>query len=148
MIQQGLVAVLGLVLLSGGGCSRGIQWRGLTFDPVHADARRDNKLTFVYFRHWAVIACTSFEENVLMSPRVLEALQSPGSFYAVVLDAYADRALARDWGIEDPPGVVVLDPKGRVLAVLSGKITIEELASALERAVAAYPAASQPARAP
>ncbi|MBU0617547.1 MAG: hypothetical protein KKI02_07505, partial [Planctomycetes bacterium] len=87
------------------GCSPGVQWRGLTFEPVHADARRDRKLTFVYFRHWAVVACTDFEENALKSPEVLEALRPGGPLYCAVLDAYADRRLASEWGIEDPPGV-------------------------------------------
>lgn len=130
------------------GCSPGIQWRGLTFEPVQADARRDHKLTFVYFRHWAVIACTNFEENVLKSPEVLQALRPNGPFYCAVLDAYADRRLAAEWGVEGPPAVVVLDPAERLLARLSGEITIERLLAAMQRAVEAFPTASQPAHAP
>jgi hypothetical protein len=125
-----------------------VQWRGLTFEPVHADARRDSKLTLVYFRHWAIVACTEFEENVLKSPQVLEALRPKGAFYCAVLDAYADRQLAGEWGIEGPPGVAILDPAGHVLERLSGEITIEQLVAALQRALEAFPAASQPARAP
>jgi hypothetical protein len=146
-----LLAV-GVFLASAGalseGCSPGVQWRGLTFEPVHADARRDRKLTFVYFRHWAVVACTDFEENVLKSPEVLEALRPDGPFYCAVLDAYADRRLASEWRIEGPPGIAVLDPAGRVLVRLSGEITIEQLLAATRQAVEMFPAASQPARAP
>jgi hypothetical protein len=140
--------LLGLAGALSSGCSPGVQWRGLIFEPVHADARRDNKLTFVYFRHWAVMACTDFEENVLKSPAVLEALRPDGAFYCAVLDAYADRRLASDWGIEAPPGVVILDPTGRVLARLAGKITAEQLLAAMTGAIDAFPAATQPARAP
>ncbi len=130
------------------GCSPGIQWRGVTFEPVHADACRDRKLTFVYFRHWAIIACTNFEENVLKSPEVLEVLRPGGAFYCAVLDAYVDRRLADEWGVEGPPGVVILDPADRVLARLSGEITGEQLLASLRRAIEAFPAASQSARGP
>jgi hypothetical protein len=139
---------LGLLGALPAGCSPGIRWHGLVFEPVYADARRDQKLTFVYFRHWAVIACTDFEENVLKDPEVLEALRPDGSFYCAVLDSYADRRLARDCGVEGPPAVAILDPDGRVLARLSGKITVEQLLAAIRTALQAYPAASRPARAP
>jgi hypothetical protein len=140
-----LLGLLGTLI---GGCSAGIHWRGLMFEPVYADAQRDQKLTFVYFRHWAVVACTDFEENVLKSPEVLEALRPDGPFYCVVLDAYADRRLASQWGIAGPPGVAILDPNDRVLARLSGKITVQQLLAAMQGAIEAFPAASQPARAP
>jgi hypothetical protein len=140
-----LLGLLGTLI---GGCSAGIRWRGLVFDPVYADAQRDQKLTFVYFRHWAVIACTDFEENVLKSPEVLEALRPDGPFYCAVLDAYADRRLASEWGVAGPPGVAILDPNDRVLARLSGKITVQQLLAAMQGAIEAFPAASQPARAP
>ena len=142
------VVLLGQAITLSAGCSPGVQWRGLIFEPVHADARRDNKLTFVYFRHWAIVACTEFEENVLKSPQVLDALRPDGAFYCAVLDAYADRRLASRWGVEDPPAVVILDPAGRVLARLNGEISIEELLAATQSAVEAFPTASQPARAP
>ena len=140
--------MLGLLGILIDGCSAGIHWRGLTFERVYADARRDQKLTFVYFRHWAVIACTGFEEDVLKSPEVLEALRPDGPFYCAVLDAYADRRLASDWDIAGPPGVAILDPNDRVLARLSGEITAEQLLAALQGAIEAFPAAGQPARAP
>ena len=140
--------LLGLAGALSEGCSPGVQWRGLVFEPVHAEARRDGKLTFVYFRHWAVVACTDFEENVLKRPEALEALRPNGPFYCAVLDAYADRRLASEWGIEDPPGVAILDPAGRVLVRLSGEITVEQLLAATRQAVEMFPAASQPARAP
>ncbi len=140
--------VLGLLGACTPGCSPGIHWRGLIFEPVHADAQRDQKLTFVYFRHWAVIACTDFEENVLKDPAVLHALRPDGAYYCVVLDAYADRQLAKDWGIEEPPGVAILDPEDHVLARLSGEISVEQLLAVIQEAVEAFPVASQPARTP
>jgi hypothetical protein len=143
-----VAVLLGLLGAFSPGCSPGIQWRGLTFEPVHADACRDQKLTFVYIRHWAMIACTNFEEDVLKSPEVLEVLRPGGAFYCAVLDAYADRRLASKWGVEGPPGVVILDPASRVIARLSGEITGEQLLAALRRAIEAFPAASQSARGP
>lgn len=127
-----------------GGCAQGVPWRGFTFDPVYNEAKRDHKLTFVYFRHWSVIACTNFEENVLKSQAVLDALRPSGPFYCVVLDAYVDRAIAREWGVTEVPGVVILEPEGRILSILTKEISTEQLLAALQSAVASYPTASQP----
>ncbi len=141
--------MIGLSAIFQGACSAGIAWRGLVFEPVHADARRDHKLTFVYFRHWAVLACTDFEENVLKMPEVRQALRPGGNYYCAVLDAYTDRALAEEWGVEGPPGVVILDPEERVLGRLSGEITVEQLLSMLRQATVTFsPGTTQPARAP
>ena len=84
---------------------------------------------------------------MLKSPPVLEALRPAGRFYCVVLDAYADRALAQNWGITQVPGVVILDSEGRKIATLVNEITTEQLLTALNEAVQANPAASQPQRA-
>jgi hypothetical protein len=140
--------VLGFVWVVAGACSPGIRWRGYTFDPVHADSRRDQKLTFVYFRHWAVVACTEFEDNVLKDPAAREALQPNGVFYCAVLDFALDRSLAEQWGIEAPPGVVILDPDNRVLARLSGQISLGQLLEAIETAKNEFSSAAQPASAP
>lgn len=128
------------------GCSPGVQWRGYTFDPVYADSRRDQKLTFVYFRHWAVTACTDFEEKVLKHPAVLQELHSGGAFYCAVLDFLLDRPLADQWQIAAPPGVVILAPDERVLAKLDGAITADDLLKALRAAKEAAPVATRSAR--
>lgn len=146
--QRRFAALLILGLAGVGGCAVGVQWRGWTFEPVHLDARRDQKLTFVYFRSSFSVACTNFEENILKSPPVLEALRPTGAFYCTVLDAYPDRALAQDWGVDKIPGVVILDPESRIVSKLTGEITAEQLLAALHDAVQAYPAASQPHRTP
>ncbi len=140
--------MLGFVWVFAGACSPGITWRGYTFDPVHADSRRDQKLTFVYVRHWAVVACTEFEENVLKDPAVREALHPNGVFYCAVLDFALDRSLAEQWGIEAPPGVVILDPDNRILACLSGQISLGPLLEAIETAKNEFSPAAQPASAP
>jgi hypothetical protein len=110
---------------------------------VHADSRRDQKLTFVYFRHWMVVACTDFEENVLKDAAVLEALHPNGEFYCAVLDFLVDRPLADQWGIEAPPGVVILAPDGRVLGRLSGQISLQQLLELIESAKAELGPATQ-----
>ena len=141
--------VLGVSAMFQGACSQGIAWRGLVFEPVHADARRDHKLTFVYFRHWAVIACTNFEESVLKTPEVRHLLRPEGNFYCVVLDAYTDRALAEEWGVPGPPAIVVLDSEERVLRCLSGTITVEQLLNLLREVENTFSSkTTQPARAP
>jgi len=134
-----------IVTLLSGGCSAGIKWHGYTFDPVHAEARRDEKLTFVYLRHWSVVACTDFEENVLKDPAVREAT---ADYYCVPLDILWDRPLADQWRIAEPPGVVILAPDGRVLARLTGEITKDGLLAAIQTARDEYTASTQPARAP
>ncbi len=125
------------VLLTAGGCANGIRWKDYTFDPVFRQSRADGRLTFVYFRNWAMVECTNFEETVLKDPTVLEILRPDGTFYCVPLEFYWDRPLAKKWGVEKPPAVVILDPAGCVLEKLSGKITTEQLISALEKAQAA-----------
>lgn len=146
IVRSGIVlGVLGTVL---GGCSAGVQWHGYTFEPVHSDATRDGKLTFVYFRHWAVIACTEFEENVLKQPAVLQALHPSGPFYATVLDFQWDRPLANRWGVDSPPAVVILDDQERVLTRLSGQITVEQLLKAVRAAGGSTAPETQPERGP
>jgi hypothetical protein len=135
------VSLLGLLCAFAGGCSPGIRWRGYSFDRVHADSQRDQKLTFVYFRHWAVIACTDFEDNVLKGPAVLQAT---AELYCVPLDFYWDRPLAEEWGVEAPPGVVILDPQSRVLARLSGEISTAQLLEAIQSAKDEFSRATRP----
>jgi hypothetical protein len=142
------IIVLGFVATVAGACSPGIRWRGYTFEPVLADSQRDGKLTFVYFRHWTVVACTEFEENVLKAPAVREQLQPNGAFYCAVLDFALDRSLAQQWGIEAPPAVVILAPDGRVLARLTGEISRDELLRAIETAKNEFGPATQPVSAP
>lgn len=137
--------MLGLFGASVAGCSQGIRWRSFTFDRVHADSRRDQKLTFVYFRHWSVIACTDFEETVLEDPAVLEAT---AELYCVPLDFHWDRPLAEEWGVEAPPGVVILDPQRRVLASLAGSPSAEQLLKAIESAKSDFAGATQSTRVP
>ena len=120
----------------------------MTFGPVHADARRDGKLTFVYLKHWTVVACAEFEEQVLESPEVIEALGADQPLYCAKLDGYANQRLARQWGVERLPGVVILDPGGVVLSCFSGAITEGEVLSAIRDAVASLSTASQRTRAP
>jgi hypothetical protein len=144
----GIGIALGLLCAFAGGCSPGIRWRGFSFAPVLAESQRDQKLTFVYFRDWAVVACTDFEENVLKHPAVLEALRPNGAFYCVPLQFTWDRPLAEQWGVELPPAVVIVDPEERLLLRLSGEISVEQLLDAIEAAKEEFPAATQPARAP
>ena len=132
------IAVAGVLMIVVGacslGCSPGIKWRGATYDSVHADSVRNHKLTLVYFRSWAKVECTDFEENVLKAPEVREALSPDGHFYCVPLDSHWDRSLAEQFGVDEPPTVVIVDDDGRVLSRLTGKITVKALLDALHEA--------------
>jgi hypothetical protein len=140
-----LTVALGVAGTFAAGCSPGIRWRGYTFEHVYADSQRDQKLTLVYFRHWSVIACTDFEENVLKNPEVLEATKD---LYCVPLDFRWDRPLADQWNIELPPGIVILAPDERVLASLYGEISLEQLLEAIQAAKSEFAPAPQPAEGP
>ena len=132
----------GLICATLCACAPGIQWRAYTFDPVFEESQRDDKLTFVYLRSWADPKCTQFEEQVLKSPRVLQAT---GALYCVPLEFAIDRELAQRWEVEASPAVVLLDPDGRVLTKLSGEITIERLLSAVASAQTTHAVAKETA---
>lgn len=138
----GPLALLALAVATQAGCAPGVAWRNYVYEPVRADAARDGKPILVYFRHWAFVECTKFEEAVLKDQRVLAATRD---FYCVALQIDWDRALAEKWGISDPPGVVLLSPDERVLAHLSGQISVDRLLTSLNYARNPSGSASQPA---
>lgn len=127
-----------MLLAAGGviGCTPGINWRGVQYEPVLASARRDQKPMMLYFRNWADLRCTRFEENVLKTPAVLEATKS---YYCVALDHYWNRALADGFGVQDPPGIVLVNSRGEALAKLSGEISAAALLAELRRESASQP---------
>ncbi|MEP0848176.1 MAG: hypothetical protein HRF50_15305 [Phycisphaerae bacterium] len=129
------------LLLGASGCAPGINWRLDPYDRVQADAARDGKLTFVYFREWADPDCTEFEEFVLKDPAVRKATTA---LYCVPLSYHWDQPLAEKLGVSDVPAVAVLDTDGRVLMRLSGKISKDLLLQELAR-VQRRPPASQTA---
>lgn len=138
-LSQGALVALLCALL---GCAPGVQWRGYIYEPVYSDARRDQKITLAYFRHWSVVACTDFEEKVLKNPAVLAATRA---FYCVALDILIDDELATSWSVREPPGVVLIAPDGRVLETLTGRITADQLLMALTRARSVAASSSAPA---
>lgn len=86
---------------------------------------------FVYFRHWAVPACTRFEEDVLLDPQVLSATKP---YYCIVLAYNVDKRLADKWNVSEPPGVALLGPGGRLLASGSGGMSKDQLLAIFRRA--------------
>lgn len=132
-------AFLAVSLLGMLGCD-GVRWRLDRYDRVHDDAVRDKRLTFVYFRHWAAVQCTEFEEKVLKDAAVLAETKH---FYCVPLAFDWDRELADQWDVREPPGVVIVGVDDRVLGKLCGVITRDALLALMRRAVAD----SQPASA-
>lgn len=117
-----------LIFFCATGCAPGIAWELNTYEHVHEQSQRENRVTFVYFRHWALPECTRFEEDVLKSPEVLAASRE---FNCVPLDFHWDRPLAQGWGVASAPAVVLVAPTDKVLNVLQGKITKEALLDAM-----------------
>lgn len=99
---------------------------------------------FVYFRSWASVESTRFEENVLNLPEVRAELTP---FYCVVLEHSADHGLAAGWDVHQPPAVVFLDDQGRLLQKISDGLTRATLQQAIAE-VRQRLAASQPAPSP
>jgi hypothetical protein len=129
------------------GCTPGVKWRfGLAEDAL-ADGRTQNKLTFVYFRSWASVDCTDFEEKVLKQPAVLEA---SASLVCVPLDTAVDRdrQLAERWQLRKVPAFAIVDPAGVVLESGSGAITRDSLLAAFANAKRKALSTTRPASPP
>jgi hypothetical protein len=129
------------------GCSPGLRWRLVRVEDALAEGHTQNKLTFVYFRSWASVDCTDFEEKVLKQPAVLEA---SASLVCVPLDTAVDRdrQLAERWHLRKVPAFAIVDPAGVVLESGSGAITRDNLlaafASAKHKALSTTRPASPP----
>ena len=123
------MSIVVLALLSGVlGCQPGIRWRGYSFDFVHRDAVRDNRLTFVYFRSPYSVQCTRFEDAVLSSPEVRAATEP---LYCAVVDFGWDRELALRWGLTQAPSFALISPAGEVLASGMGEMSARQVLDAI-----------------
>lgn len=126
-----LLPTFALMILCASGCSPGIQWRAYAYNPEAVAREAGERTRFVYFRHWAVPACTRFEESVLLDPQVLSATKP---YYCIVLAYNVDKRLADEWGVSEPPGVALLGPNGRLLASGSGTMSKDQLLALFKRA--------------
>lgn len=140
-LPRALIALLAFAALCAG-CAPEIRWRGLLYDAVHADARRDGRPTFTYLRAWYLPACTRFEDTILKDPEIVAA--SDG-FYAALIEFDSARHLTDQWGVQRPPAVVILDPESNVLAKLEGDISKAALLAAMTRVRNRFPPATAPA---
>lgn len=125
-----LLTFLGVVAISTG-CAPGIEWRDFKYEPVREIAQRDQRPIFVYFRHWAAVACTKFEDEVLKDPAILAESRK---FHCVPLAFDWDRELAEKFGVREIPGVAIVDPNGRVITRLQGTISRDDLLKEMRRA--------------
>jgi len=125
--------LLALAGLAGGiaGCSQGVRWRLDSYENVQRLSRAEGKLTFVYFRNWYSVRCAQFEEHVLKNPEVLAATHA---LNCVPLEFDWDRRLAEQWGIDQTPGFVIINPQGRVVTLRAGEITVDDVLGAIARA--------------
>lgn len=135
-----LLVVLGLT-----GCNRGVHWQGPTFPDAQALARRDHKLTFVYFRSWYLVECTDFEEKTLKDPEVLAETRD---IVCVVLDYDWDQPLAQQWRLKTVPAFAIVAPDGDLLVRQCAPITREELLRAIRAAKASRASSAQPVAVP
>jgi hypothetical protein len=128
--QRLLAPLIGAALVSAG-CQQGIPWRGYSFEPVYADSRAEGKLTFVYFRSWALVSCTEFEDQVLSSKAVVDATRDMN---CVALEYDWDAVMAKAWGLDRPPAFAVVDPAGAVLSKGVGAVSESTLLEAVRQA--------------
>ncbi|MFO0837840.1 MAG: hypothetical protein U1D55_04890 [Phycisphaerae bacterium] len=132
--RSGRVCALALVALTvSAGCSPGVRWAAFDYGPrVREEGRASGKPTFVYFRSWADVESTHFEDDVLKKPAALQALSD---VYCVTLEWAADRDLATRWRVTDSPGYALLAPRAEnPLITRSGKVTLEALLADIQNA--------------
>ena len=137
-----VVSIMSLLLT---GCTPGIHWRLGPYQDAQLDAQTQNRLTFAYFRNWYSVECTNFEENVLKQPAVLDVA---ADMICVPLEYTIDHSLAQGWGIEKVPAFAIVDPAGTVYESGSGKITLDELLTALAQARQRFAPQTQPTTTP
>lgn len=114
------------------GCQDGVRWHDYDYPRVLADSKADKKIMFVYFRDFASVECTKFEDEILLQPVVLTALRP---YYSVPLqwNTLVDAPLAERWQIRQVPSYVILDSSEKVLAKRSHPIKLEQILSDLYR---------------
>lgn len=123
------------IAVAGCGSGPGVRWQGPSYRDAEAVAARTGQLVFVYFRSWYMVDCTQFEEQVLKDPEVLAETED---LVCVALDFDYDRALARQWQLDDRPAYVIVDPDEEVLARDQAPITREELLKGMRAAKKAF----------
>lgn len=130
---------LALLAMFLAGCQT-IQWRHFDFETTYREAQRDDKLTFVFFRAWYLVASGEFEQDVLNDPAIIAATQD---YYCakVEFSTAIDRPLALMWGIDEPPAVAIVAPNRDVLLTMQGTIDRDELLAALRKHAADFRAA-------
>jgi hypothetical protein len=126
------------------GCA-GFRWQGRHFDLVHADARRDNRLTFVYLRNWYMVECTEFEEYVLNTEPVRDLLADT---YCVKIEYDWSETLVKRWNVGEPPAFVIVDPQGEVVARSDAARTLDAVVEAIRQAKARFVQSTQPGAPP
>lgn len=135
-----------LAVISAGACSSsGIPWRIKLYRDTQQDARRDNKLTFVYFRNWYSVECTDFEERVLKDPEVVAEARK---MVCTKLEYDWYEELARSWGLSEVPAFAIIAPDGRVMASAQGLTTRAEVLQAMRHAISAHTPEPAPAPSP
>ncbi|MCA9243389.1 MAG: hypothetical protein KDA32_05505 [Phycisphaerales bacterium] len=130
----GLTALIFATFWTLAGCG-GLRWN-LTAEPAYSQSREASKLTFFYFRSWASVACTRFEDQALSDPAVEAAL---AEMTPIKLDIIADRALAGTFGVTKPPAIVIANPAGKALVTREGEMTKEEVLAAIDEARSGAP---------
>lgn len=126
------------------GCA-GFRWHGLHFESVHADARRDNRLTFVFLRNWYMVECTEFEEHVLNTQPVRDLLADT---YCVKIEYDRSEPLIKRWNVGEPPAFVIVDPKGEVVARNGAARTLDAAVEAIRQAKNRFAQSTQPGAPP
>ena len=131
--RRWLLPSLAVLLTVTAGCASDSRWQRGRFERIQAEARAQNKLTFVYFRAWHSVQCTHFEDEVLAQIPVRNATADMVCV-RYEHDVAAARRLAQSWGITRVPAYAILDPSGTLLVAESGEISADSLLAELARA--------------
>lgn len=143
-------AALLLLMLGVTGCHEGVAWNYYEYAPALAQSQANHELIFVYFRDWASVECTQFEDNVLKQPSARAAIDP---LNAVVLQwsTLVDAPLVQRWQITNAPAYVIAEPDETILVKRTHPITLEQLLQDIGQAQATYrhqqapPSAAPPA---
>jgi thioredoxin-related protein len=83
-------------------------------------AQQENKPVMVYF--WAIwcMYCARFATDTLENPEIKNILEE--DYVLVAMDLDVDREVAQQYGVNSPPYLVLMDPKGNILERVPGAV--------------------------
>ena len=138
LVVFGAVALLAVVDLvaRGGGTAGAVTWVD-DWPSAKAEAAQRGKPILVYFSADWCPGCRLFSNTVLSEDRVAAALSERVVAYRAPLDTpdSSGQTLARRWGIEAIPAMVITDASGDPLSGYAGGLNEDEFLAWVDRHV-------------